>query len=256
MGWIPPAVLNRVRTLVVAVLMLAAVSLCFPGCEAFGGPAGGGGDGATELRRSVGDAEARLVDLESRLDAARAEAADARRSADQALADARADAQRAADALARAQSAEETLAAQRAAAEAAAKERAAQQAVNQATAQAAENARAAASVAQVQQAVDAGKAALDAAMRPDGSLDVAAGANALGPLLGPWGIVGASAISLLWGVYERHQRNRDLRSVAVAVDRASNQSHELSAYLDKSWPQIEEALTPKARAVINETSVT
>jgi hypothetical protein len=253
MGWIPPAVLNRVRTLVVAVLMLAAVSLCFPGCEAFGGPAG---DGATELRQSVGDAEVRLVDLESKLDAARADAADARARAERALADASADAQRAADALARAQSAEETLAAQRAAAEAAAKERAAQQAVNQATAQAAENARAAASVAQVQKAVDAGKAALDAALRPDGSLDVAAGANALGPLLGPWGVVGASLIGLAYGVYERNQRNRDLRSVAVAIDRVSNQDTILSSNLNAAWPKIEEALTPKARAVINETSVT
>lgn len=253
MGWTPPAVLNRAATLFVAVLMLAAVSLCFPGCEAFGGPAG---DGATELRRSVGDAEARLVDLESKLESARADAAAARATADRALADATADAQRAADALARAQSAEETLAAQRAAAEAAAKQRAAEAAVNQATAQAAENARAESAVQQVKRAVDAGKAALESAVRPDGSVDVAAGANALGPLLGPWGIVGASAISLLWGLYERQQRNRDLRSVAVAIDRVSNKHSNLSDNLDAMWPQIEEALTPKARAVINETSVT
>lgn len=253
MGWIPPAVLDRVRTLVVAVLMLAAVSLCFPGCEAFGGPAG---DGATELRQSVGDAEARLVDLESKLDAARADAADARSRAERALADASADAQRAADALARAQSAEETLAAQRAAADAAAKERAAQAAMNAAAQLAAENERAASAVVEVRNAVDVGKAALDAALRPDGTIDVAAGANALGPLLGPWGMIGATAISLLWGVYERNQRNRDLRSVAVAVDRASNKHKNLNDNLDAMWPQIEEALTPKARAVINETSVT
>jgi flagellar biosynthesis GTPase FlhF len=213
-------------------------------------------DGSGELGRSVADAEARLADLRSQLDAAQLEAASARDSADQALADAKADSKRAAEALARATSAEETLAAERAAAQAIVKERAAQQAANQAAAQAAENDRAAGTIAKIQNAVDTGRAALDAAVRPDGSVDVGAGLTSLGPLLGPWGIVGASALSLLWGVYERSQRNRDLRSVAVALDRVSTQDGVLNGTLNTAWPKIEEALTPKARAVINETSVT
>jgi hypothetical protein len=244
---------SRSISLFIAVAMLAAVSLCFLGCEAFGGSAG---DGATELRQSVQNAENRLVDLEAKLETARGDAAAARATADRALADAQADAQRAADALARAQSAEETLAAQRAAADAAAKERAAQAALNAAAQLAAENARAASAVGDIKNAVSVGKAALEAAMRPDGTVDVIAGANALGPLLGPWGLVATNVLGIAYGVYQRHQRNRDLRSVAVGIDRASNQDSVLNSNLNLYWPKIEEALTPNARAVINETSVT
>lgn len=220
-----------------AALVVLMVSLAvLPGCEAFSG------SGAADLNRGISEAEARLVTLEAQL-------ADSRAAADRALADARADAARAADALARAQSAEETLAAQRAADAAAQKER-------EAAALAGKSNQVQDSVRQLQEALAAAKATLETAMRPDGSVDVGAAAAGIGATLGPWGMLGGTLIGIAWGAYERSQRNKDLKSVAVALDRVSTQDSVVNGTLNTAWPKIEEALTPKAREVINSNSVT
>ena len=212
------------------------VCLTLTGCDTFGGT------GAADLNRGISDAETRLVTLEAQL-------ADSRAAADRALADAKADAARAADALARAQTAEETLAAQRAAAAAAEAERSA-------AAMAGKSDQVQASVKQLQDALASAKAVLETSMRPDGSVDVGAAAAGIGATLGPWGMLGGTLIGIAWGVYERGQRNKDLKSVAVALDRVSTQDSIVNGTLNAAWPKIEEALTPAARKVINENSVT
>jgi hypothetical protein len=219
---------------VLAAVLVAMLAL--PGCEAFSG------NGTADLDRGISDAETRLVELEGQLAASRA-------AADRALADAKADAARAADALARAQTAEETLAAQRAAAAAAQKER-------EAAAIAQKSDKVQDSVKQLQDALASAKALLATSTRPDGSVDVGAAAAGIGATLGPWGMLGGTLIGIAWGVYERSQRNKDLKSVAVALDRVSTQDSVVNGTLNAAWPKIEEALTPAARKVINENSVT
>jgi hypothetical protein len=227
---------TRSLFLLTTAMLFVAICLTLTGCDTFGGT------GAADLNRGISDAEVRLVALEQQL-------ADSRAAADRALADAKADAARAADALARAQTAEETLAAQRAAAAAADAERAA-------AALAGKSNQVQESVKQLQDALASAKAVLETSMRPDGSVDVGAAAAGIGATLGPWGMLGGTLIGIAWGVYERGQRNKDLRSVAVALDRVSTQDSIVNGTLNTAWPKIEEALTPKARQVINANSIT
>jgi hypothetical protein len=219
---------------VLAAVLMAMLAL--PGCEAFSG------NGTADLDRGISDAEVRLVALEQQL-------ADSRAAADRALADAKADAARAASAMELARTVEERLLAQQAAAEAAQKER-------EAAAIAQKSDKVQDSVKQLQDALAAAKALLETSTRPDGSVDVGAAAAGIGATLGPWGMLGGTLIGIAWGVYERGQRNKDLKSVAVALDRVSTQDSIVNGTLNAAWPTIEEALTPAARKVINENSVT
>lgn len=208
---------------VIACLLAGAFAItsAVVGCKAVDGITG------ADVRAEANLLQAQLAQTAQKLEEAKAAAA-----RDKAEAEA---------AIAAAQNERDAAAARAAAVEAAAREAVADEGLSQ--------------MAALQRKADQALVFVNQATAPDGSIDPAGAAAAVSAVF-PAATPFVALAGVAFGAWQRWQRSQDLKSVATAIDRVSNQNRELSSQLDDAWPKFEEALTPAAAKTINANSVT